>query len=224
MYNSGLLKNQKYTPNHIVLQSLWHYIPFVGDFARYIRSIPSDYDSILSTLNAKESASIMIGGVKEMIESPQKIIRIPERKGIFKLALESGTPLVPVITYGENELFSRGEHWILDNINDWLYSNFSMGIPFISWAAIRNWCELAYKPLKPINSYTGKPISVTRTENPSDTDIEKLKDLYLLGVEELFKATAPPDYSLKTWKNISVSSSNNTVEITCKHPHVAKKN
>jgi len=196
-YNSGLLSADGYARNHSVLISFWHYIPILGDFARHLHSIPSDASSIRKTLNARESVSVMIGGVRDMLDSRPHVITIPKRNGIYRIALETGTPLVPVLTYGENERFPRGEHWIFDAINDWLYSNFRVGIPFPSWTALQNWSELSYKSIKPIHSYTGAPIEVSKMENPTDADIDALRKQYNEGVQALFKETAPPEYSLE---------------------------
>lgn len=196
-YNSGLLTSPGYSRNHTVLISFWHYIPILGDFARHLRSIPSDANSIRNTLADRESASVMLGGVHEMIESHPTRIQIPHRTGIYRIALETGTPLVPVLTYGENERFPKGDHWIFEAINGWLYSNFRIGIPFPSWEAVKNWSALSYKSLKPIDSYTGKPIRVEKNENPTDADIDALRKRYIEGVQALFKETAPPEYSLE---------------------------
>jgi hypothetical protein len=196
-YNSGLLSAKGYPSNHSVLISFWHYIPIIGDFARHLRSIPSDASSIRKTLKAHESVSVMIGGVRDMLDSRPHVITVPKRTGIYRIALETGTPLVPVLTYGENERFPLGEHWIFDAINDWLYSNFRVGIPFPSWTAIQNWSELSYKSIKPIHSYTGAPIEVAKIETPTDADIDALRKKYIEGVEALFKETAPPEYSLE---------------------------
>ena len=197
-YNSGLLRAEGYAQTHGVLLSLWHYIPILGDFARHLRSIPSDAASIRKTLNARESVSVMLGGVREMIHSQDPhTIQIPRRTGIYRLALETGTPLVPVLTYGENERFPPGKHWIFTEINRWLYETFRIGIPFPSWAALQTWSELSYKPIKPIHSYTGAPIEVTKIEHPTDADIDALRKQYIERVQVLFKETAPPEYSLE---------------------------
>lgn len=196
-YNSGLLSTDGYARNHTVLISFWHYLPFIGDFARHLCSIPADAASIRKTINARESVSLMIGGVRDMLDSRPYVITVPKRNGIYRIALETGTPLVPVLTYGENERFPRGDHWLFAAINNWLYSNFRVGIPFPSWTALQNWSELSYKSIKPIHSYTGAPIEVSKVENPTDAQIDALRKQYIASVEALFKETAPPEYSLE---------------------------
>ena len=197
LYNSGLLTAPGYSSNHGVAISFWHYIPFIGDFARQLKSIPADSASIRKTLNSSRSVSVMLGGVRDMIENHPYKIKIPRRNGIYRISLQTGVPLVPVLTYGEGERFPSSSNWLFQTINGWLYDTFKLGLPFPSWTAIKNWTELSYKPLKPIHSYTGKPIPVTKNENPTDADIDALRKTYIEGVEKLFKETAPPEYSLE---------------------------
>ena len=197
LYNSGLLSASGYAPNHGVAISIWHYIPFIGDFARHLGSIPADASSIRKTLRSRNSVSVMLGGVRDMIENHPYRIKIPRRSGIYRIALETGVPLVPVLTYGEGERFPSSDFWLFREFNKWLYSTFKLGVPFPSWTAIKNWTELSYKPLKPIHSYTGKPIPVAKNENPTEADIDTLRKAYNAGVEKLFKDTAPPEYSLE---------------------------
>lgn len=197
LYNSGLLTAPGYSPNHGVAISFWHYIPFIGDFARHLKSIPADFASIRNTLKSRESVSVMIGGVRDMIENHPYIIKIPRRVGIYRIALQTGVPLVPILTYGEGERFPSSSAWFFEMINRWLYNNFKLGIPFPSWTALQNWTELSYKPLKPIHSYIGKPIHVEKNENPTEADIDALRKIYTAAVEKLFKDTAPPEYSLE---------------------------
>jgi len=138
----------------------------------------------------------MIGGVRDMLDSRPHVITIPKRSGVYRIALETGTPLVPVLTYGENERFPPSKHWLFNEINNWLYKNFRLGIPFPSWTAIQNWSELSFKSIKPIHSYTGGPIEVSKVENPTEADVDALRKRYIASVEALFKETAPPEYSL----------------------------
>jgi len=196
LYNSGILTNPTFKQTHGALLSFCHYIPVMGDIVRYMNSIPSDASSIRKALNAHESVSVMVGGVRDMLDSQPHIITIPKRNGVFRIALQTGTPVVPVLTYGENERFPPAKQWLTDAINEWLYKHFHFAFPFPSWTALQNWSELSYKSIKPIHSYTGTPIHVEKNENPTDADIDKVRTAYIRAVQELFKETAPPEYSL----------------------------
>ena len=69
-----------------------------------------------------ESVSVLPGGVREMMESAPGTLRLvlKNRTGVFRMALETGTPIVPVLTYGENELFPSMDSPMLRTLNQWL--------------------------------------------------------------------------------------------------------
>lgn len=193
MFNAGLCKHPNYRANHAVTLPLYHYFPVIGDIIRHLGSIPSDSHSIEKTLIRGESVSVMLGGVREMMAAEEgKHIKlfIRSRSGIFKIALDTGTPLVPVLTYGENELFPRSDEGWATELNKILHTYLGMGMGIPSWKALQNWLELSYRPLKPIMTHVGTPI-------PAVGDIATLRDTYIKAVEELFKKTAPVDYTLE---------------------------
>jgi hypothetical protein len=192
MFNGGLCKHSNYRANHAVTIPFYHYIPVIGDIVRYLGSIPSDSGSITKTLGRGESVSVMLGGVREMMVADGKHIKlfVRNRTGIFRIALETATPLVPVLTYGENEMFPRSTEWWATSLNEVLHSYVGMGIGIPSWKALQNWFDLSYRPLKPIMTHVGSPIRATG-------DITTLRNTYIKAVETLFKKTAPPGYTLE---------------------------
>lgn len=198
MYNVGVCRNPAYIPNHLVSIPLFHYVPVLSDITRYFGIISSDYQSIEKTLAKKESVSVLMGGVREMamVEDFKLRLCIKKRRGIFRLALTTGTPLVPVLTFGENELFSQAQSEVLDSINAYLFRTLGMHIPVPTVRSLLNWVELSYRPLKPIRSYTGKPIAVKQVAQPTEKDITALREAYIKGVQDLFGETASPEYSL----------------------------
>jgi 2-acylglycerol O-acyltransferase 2 len=177
---------------------LFHYVPVLSDIARYFGIISSDYRSIEKTLAKKESVSVLLGGVREMamVEDFKLRLCIKKRRGIFRLALTTGTPIVPVLTFGENELFSQARSEVLDSINAYLFRTLGMHIPLPTMRSLMNWVELSYRPLKPIRSYTGKPITVKQVVQPTEKEIADLRDAYIKGVQDLFGETAGSEYSL----------------------------
>jgi len=134
----------------------------------------------------------MLGGVREMLTAEGKHMKlyIRKRTGIFRIALDTKTPLVPVLTYGENEVFPRSNEWWATELNKLLHSYTGMAIGIPTWKTLQNWFELSYRPLKPIVTHVGSPISATG-------DIPALRNTYIKAVEELFKKTAPAGYTLE---------------------------
>jgi 2-acylglycerol O-acyltransferase 2 len=187
-----------YTPTKGVVYYYYFMMPIIKDIIRLLNAIPSDYRSIKETVQ-KESVSVTIGGLDEMGRTAgthmQLVIR--KRSGIFKIALETGTPLVPVLTYGETEVFPETSNAYLLQFNDFMYSNFSMKFPFPTLTSVSNWLKLGTLPLKEIKTYTGKPIMVKKIENPTNLQIAKLRRIYIRRVQELFDQTNPGEYTLE---------------------------
>jgi len=74
------------------------------EYTKYL--VSSHYASIKSILKEGKSLSLYLGGQTEMFHlTDYKIVaKVKGRRGIFKMAIENGVPIVPVLVYGENEL------------------------------------------------------------------------------------------------------------------------
>lgn len=178
----------------IAAHSVFWWIPIVKDLFRNAHAIPAEYEQIKQNLENGQSIIVMPGGVKEILEdTPPKTVRatILKRKGVFRLALITGKPLVPVISYGENELFPS----IRNPFNEFLYGWFRIAIPITSWTAIGNWFKLWNGPIDQIPTHIGKPIFPVKMV-PTDQDIEAFKLKYVEALKELFESTKPEGYSL----------------------------
>ena len=197
IHNGYKITDPSYKPTKGVVHSFFFFIPVVKDIIRQLNAIPSDYSSIKRTIE-KESISITLGGAKEMgiFKEKNLDVVVKNRKGIFKIALETGTPIVPIITYGENEIFPRSNIDLFDYLNDIYYYLFKLRFPFPSLTSIQNWKNISKHPLEPIHTYTGKPIIVKKNDNPTMKDIEKLKTKYIKRVKELFLKTNTRGYKL----------------------------
>lgn len=197
IHNAIRIPTKEYTPTKLVSLDLYHKIPFIRDIMRKAHVVSANYDNIKQTLET-DSVSIMLGGVKELLNSdPHKMyLVIKDRKGIFKIALETGSPLVPVITYGENKLFQPMRNSFLDTLNSYLYSLFRTAIPIPTVECLKNWMMLYKGPLEPIHSYIGSPLSVKKIEHPTLQDIDALKEKYTAELRTLFEKTNPGNYEL----------------------------
>lgn len=176
----------------IVSVPIFHKIPVIRDGYHYLGCIPSEY-SVMKNALEKESLSIIPGGTREMMSSRPGTMRLilKDRTGVFKLALETGTPIVPVLTFGEDELFPQLDMPILRSINLWLYSQWKIAIPFMSLTSVANWIHLAHSSLPPIQSYCGETIEVPKTDDPSMEQIQELRKKYRTSLEALFRDKAP---------------------------------
>jgi 1-acyl-sn-glycerol-3-phosphate acyltransferase len=197
IHNGYRITDPTYSPTKGVVHSFFFRLPIVKDIIRNLNAIPSDYSSIKRTLQT-DSVSIALGGVKEMeiFEDNTIEVSVKSRKGIFKIALETGTPIVPAITYGENEIFPRPRNSFLDFVNDVIYKVFTVRMPFPSITSLQNWQKISKHPLEQVHSYTGRPIRVKKIEFPTEKHIATLRRIYIKRVKELFNKTNHGNFKL----------------------------
>jgi len=186
------------TTTKTVIHHLFHMFPVVSDVLRYLNCISSDYNVIKEALST-HSVTLELGGVDEMRRIRNKCLElvIRKRKGIFKIALQTGSPIVPVLTYGENELFPETDNEFLLMLNEQLYSMFKIQLLFPSFSSVVNWIKIAKRPLDTIHTYTGKPIYTKKVEEPTMKHIVALRNIYIRRIEELFNETNSGDFSLR---------------------------
>lgn len=198
IHNGYRITSSEYKPTKGVVHYGYFMLPFIRDIIPLLNAIPSDEYSIRDTLKS-ESISITLGGVDEMSRGSSRHLQlvIRKRRGIFKIALEMGIPLVPVLTYGEQEVFPESHLEILKVYNDFLYHYFRFKLPFPTIESILNWSRLSQTPLEPIRTYTGKPVLTKKILNPTEKQVKKLREVYIQRVRNLFNETRPLGYTME---------------------------
>lgn len=164
-----------------VIHHAARYIPFASEIFPYYNITYSDYNSMLRALKAGKSISVALGGVREIAENVSGEIRttLASRAGVYRLAIETGAALVPVISYGENDLFRMSDHWLVRWLNAALRP-FGVVVPIPTYETARTWLNIANEP-HPTGSHTvcgdpvlpGSSVEATRTQF-----IDALKTLY----------------------------------------------
>ncbi|KAG8430570.1 hypothetical protein GDO86_020368, partial [Hymenochirus boettgeri] len=170
-------------------------MPFYRDYllaAGMCSVTHSSIDYLLSHHGHGNAVVIVVGGSSEALHCRKQshILTLKNRKGFIKKALINGSCLVPVYSFGENEVlyqyqFADGS-WkknMQEMFQQWigfapcvfygqgLFSSTSKGIlPF----------------RKPINTVVGKPIPVPKIQKPSEEQVQKYHALYIHSLTELF--------------------------------------
>jgi len=197
IHNAYRITSPRYKPTKFAVANIFHIFPFVRDWMKITHTISADYPVIKKTAE-KESVSIVLGGGKEMHLSNGKNLKlvIKERTGIFRLALETGTPLVPILTYGESELFPTLDNSFYACFREFLYDMWKIPAPLPTITSVQNWLALWDGPLPQVVSYMGKPVYVKKIEKPTPAHIEKLRSIYIRRVQDLFHTTNNGEYTL----------------------------
>lgn len=81
------------------------YIPFWRDLLLFMGFQSVKRESIHELIRLKKSMAIILGGAREaLLAKPlNPVIILTPRKGVFRIALKSKVPVVPVYTFGEME-------------------------------------------------------------------------------------------------------------------------
>ena len=172
--------------------SLLFYLPFVRDICvgdgRFVEATKGLFADVLRT---GRSVILCPGGVREMYiaqGSPgeDRVLRVLTRhKGFVRCALEHGYPLVPVLSFGEQELFDVSrpfpglEGWVERGIGR------AVGVPWFSgrWG-------LPIPRDVPVTVVIGQPIRVDDCDGPgkahTDETVDKYHKMFYTALEDLF--------------------------------------
>ncbi|XP_063771974.1 diacylglycerol O-acyltransferase 2-like isoform X1 [Pseudophryne corroboree] len=152
----------------------------------------SSIDYLLSCHGSGNAVIIVVGGAAEALNCSRNkhILTLKKRKGFIRKALTNGASLVPVYSFGENELFHQYQFepgsWkrkLQESFQQWV--GFAPCIFF--GQGIFSSTSKGIMPLRrAINTVVGKPIPVPRMENPSEQQVDAYHALYIDGLQELF--------------------------------------
>lgn len=179
-------------PVKIAIHSIFFQIPGVRELMESNRCIEANENEIRSALESGVSVIVLTGGVEEIskTEAGQLCLVLKKRKGVYRIAKELGIPIVPVLTFGENELFPPMKHWLIQKLQTYLYAWFHIALPIPTWESLRNWFSLVNGPLEPaIVTWIGSPIF------PKKDSVNVLRKKVLGEFEILYKNYKPSHYA-----------------------------
>lgn len=147
---------------------------------------------VLSKEGGGNISIIVLGGAEESLDAhPGKFtLFIRQRKGFVKIALTHGAHLVPVFSFGENELFkqvSNPEGSWLRAVQDKLQKVMGFALPLFHARGIFQYSFGLMPYRKPIHTVVGHPIPVRQTLNPTSEQIEELHQTYMDELKKLFE-------------------------------------
>jgi 2-acylglycerol O-acyltransferase 2 len=136
------------------------------------------------------AVTIVVGGARESLEAQPGTLHLilKERKGFIKLALRTGADLVPVLAFGENDLYdqvSPKTHPTLHRLQMFVLRTLKFTLPFLHGRGIFNY-DVGLMPYRhPLHVVVGAPIKVAQAANPNNIDAAEVDRLHGLYVEEL---------------------------------------
>ncbi|EAW50203.1 monoacylglycerol O-acyltransferase 3, isoform CRA_a [Homo sapiens] len=172
------------------------YLPVYRDYIMSFGLCPvsrQSLDFILSQPQLGQAVVIMVGGAHEALYSVpgEHCLTLQKRKGFVRLALRHGASLVPVYSFGENDIF-RLKAFATGSWQHWCQLTFKklMGFsPCIFWGrglfSATSWGLLPFAV--PITTVVGRPIPVPQRLHPTEEEVNHYHALYMTALEQLFE-------------------------------------
>ncbi|KAG7323527.1 hypothetical protein KOW79_013229 [Hemibagrus wyckioides] len=180
---------------YLLMLPFWFRVPFFRDYIMCGGLVSSEKTSmsyLLSRPRGGSVAVVAVGGAPESLEArPGALtLQLLQRKGFIKLALKHGAGLVPVFSFGENELFDQMENPVgsaLRRVQDRLQRIMGVALPLFHARGVFQYSFGLLPYRKPIHTVVGRPILVDLNPCPTKEDIESLHQRYMEGLTQLFE-------------------------------------
>ncbi|KAK2802941.1 hypothetical protein FQN50_007186 [Emmonsiellopsis sp. PD_5] len=134
--------------------------------------------------------TIVVGGASESLDAQPHAIRLvlKRRKGFIKLAIRTGADLVPVLAFGENELYeqvSSDQHPLIRKMQLLVKRTMGFTIPLFHARGVFNY-DVGLMPYRrPLNVVVGRPIQVIQEHDRAKVDDKYVDELHARYVSEL---------------------------------------
>ena len=159
-------------------------IPFYGFYLGMLGICDASKESCnyVLTKGNGNSIGLVLGGAKESLDarpSHEYILTLKNRKGFIKIALANGASLVPIFSFGENDLYEQVQNprgSTLRTIQTFLQQKMGYSLPLFHGRGIFQYKFGILPNRHPIDAYVGEPIDVPKLS--SDEITPKIVDEY----------------------------------------------
>ncbi|EWC46177.1 hypothetical protein DRE_04555 [Drechslerella stenobrocha 248] len=134
--------------------------------------------------------TIVVGGAQESLFAKPGTITLKMRKGFLRVAVRTGAHLVPVLSFGENDLFDQHipqKASLIHKFQILVKKLFGFTIPLFHARGVFNY-DVGLVPYRtPVNTVVGRPIKTMQSPDPRDDYIDELQELYCQELERLWE-------------------------------------
>lgn len=140
--------------------------------------------------------TIVVGGARESLDAKPYTLRLTlkRRFGFVKMAMRTGADLVPVLAFGENELydqFSVENRPLIRKFQFALKSVMGWTLPLFHARGVFNYDVGLVPYRRPVNIVVGRPIMVKQNRKPTMEEVERVHRQYCEELARLWE----------TWKD-----------------------
>ena len=136
--------------------------------------------------------TIVVGGARESLDAQPRSLRLvlKRRKGFVKLAVRTGADLVPVLAFGENELYDQvqpDQHPFIHKIQLVIKKVLGFTVPLFHARGVFNYDYGLMPYRRPLNIVVGRPIKVEQASEPAETYVDALHAAYVKELERIWE-------------------------------------
>lgn len=135
--------------------------------------------------------TIVVGGAAESLSAHPGTadLTLRRRLGFIKLAMRNGADLVPVFSFGENDIFEQianDKGTTLYAIQKRFQKAFGFTLPLFHGRGIFNYSVGLMPYRHPIVSVVGAPIRIEVNANPSQEEMEAVQKEYIRELQKIW--------------------------------------
>ncbi|CAK7566261.1 MAG: diacylglycerol O-acyltransferase 1 [Sporothrix epigloea] len=198
------------TNSLLTLESNFH-IPFYREYLLMAGMCSVARESIINLLSRGgpdgngqgRAVTIVVGGARESLQANPGTMRLVlhGRAGFIKVAMSTGADLVPVLGFGEVDLYTQlqgDEHPLLRRFQMHVLKVWKFTLPFMRGRGIFNY-DYGLMPYRhPLHIVVGRPIQVTKASSATldPAEVDRLHGLYcdeLRWLWDTYKDKYAPD-------------------------------
>lgn len=172
------------------------YIPWWREWLLLLGFCDVERETLLHCLSPERPGGhiscLVPGGAAESVNCTEPILKLKDRKGFIKIALQTGCSLVPVYAFGETKLYkpftrNRKTLRLLRKVQKLI----GVGTPLVCGRGIFNYGFGFLPHREPIVSVIGKPIAVPRMPQFTKEDVDRVHEQYVAAVKDLYRRHQP---------------------------------
>nr|UEK51601.1 PAGAT-like protein [Parasacculina yatsui] len=180
--------------SHLLTLEGNYHVPLYREFFLTSGGLACTRRSMEYVLRGPERGHMLVvvaGGASEALIAQPGTNRIilASRKGFVKVALTTGTSLVPSFSFGETETYaqvSNPEGSVLLRLQRWFRNRFGLAPVLLMGRGIFQYSFGVLPHRKPVTVVVGAPIYVDKTDSPSQQDIDDLHARYMEALQKLY--------------------------------------
>jgi 2-acylglycerol O-acyltransferase 2 len=160
-------------------------LPIMRHFLSWASASSAEKSNIEYLISKGYSPAICPGGVQEVLNmksNKECVLFLNSRKGIVKLAIKHGLPLIPCFIFGQRKAF---KFWVPQHPIMKMFSRFIGFVPMMYFGLFN--LPFAQPKSTPLVNIIGKPIIVNQNSNPTKEEVEKVQKQFIGSMIDIFE-------------------------------------